>query len=143
MIFSDCPVIFGILSSKLHKVWFNSLRHLHAGERPTYHKKIFETFPFPEYFKPNYSNNQKSKSSLYIDLKNAAINFIRTREELKYPSDLYSFKPNIADIYPEIPLLKSKKRMSMNLTEIYNSDLLNALQNVTCQKLENITVQQK
>ena len=118
---------FGCLQlnkSAVHRVWFNRLKSLHAGERPTYGQRIvFETFPFPKGFHPKLGKGKLETHHLYEPLADASLLLEEERRNWMYPTahfDEVDEPGGLSTYFKAIDEIGEKIQKTRTLTELYN-----------------------
>lgn len=116
--------IFALLSSSIHRAWFDRLKSMHAGERPTYSQRtVFETFPFPQGLHPNLSLSELQTHKNYNTLVELGTMLDQKREEWQFPETHFTRvdEPDGKSKYflakNQLGELMGKKR---TLTNLYN-----------------------
>jgi MmeI, DNA-methyltransferase domain len=120
----DDDAFFGLLHSRIHRVWTLAKVALHGvGDDPTYNsREIFETFPFPEILRPRESpaNDPRVKA-----VAEAARNLVSLRDRWLNPADLVRMVPEVVDGFPAriVPIGADAQDLirSRTLTEFYNN----------------------
>ena len=122
---SECFVLFGLLSSKIHTHWALILGST-LTDRPGYNTKAcFDTFPFPEGLTPNIPATNYADDPRAIKIAAAAERLNELRENWLNPADLVDRVPEVVPGYPDRILPKddaaAKELKKRTLTNLYNA----------------------
>jgi type II restriction/modification system DNA methylase subunit YeeA len=122
----DDDATFGILSSRIHRVW--SLAKgawCGVGNDPTYTPtSTFETYPFPEGLTPDVPAAAYADDPRAVTIAEAARRLSELREAWLNPSDLVERVPEVVPGYPDRIVPVSPKAAAIlktrTLTNLYN-----------------------
>jgi type II restriction/modification system DNA methylase subunit YeeA len=122
----DDPVMFGLLHSRQHRLWFLfSCSFLGVGNDPRYTPTTcFETFPFPQGLTPNIPAADYADDPRAIAIAEAAKKLNELREAWLNPEDLVERVPEVVPGYPDRIVPKDDKAAAIlkkrTLTNLYN-----------------------